>query len=130
MNYATWFARVGGYIVDSLVPAPLFLLAGVVDDGSGTSVLYVVLVAAGLLINAYNRWYRAGKTGQSWGHQVVGIRLLSERTGQPVGMARAAMRDVTHLLDSLPLYIGFLFPLWTRRRQTIADMVMRTVVLR
>lgn len=130
MNYATWFARVGGYVIDSLVPAPLFLLAGIVDNGYGRSAPYIVLVAAGFLLNAYNRWYRAGKMGQSWGRQVVGIRLLMERTGQPVGVARAALRDVTHLLDSLPVYIGYLFPLWTRKKQTIADMVMRTVVMK
>ncbi len=130
MNYATWFARVGGYVTDMLVPAPLFIVAAIVDDRSGRSVPYVVLVAAGFLVSAYNRWYRAGKTGQSWGRQVTGIRLVGERTGQPVGVARAALRDVTHLLDSLPLCIGYLFPLWTRKRQTIADMVVGTVVLR
>ena len=130
MNYATWFARFGAYVIDTLVPAPLFLGAAIVDDGSGKSAPYLLLVVAGFLLSAYNRWYRAGKTGRSWGRQVVGIRLVAERTNQPVGVARAALRDVTHLVDSLPLYIGYLFPLWTRKRQTIADMVMRTVVLR
>jgi hypothetical protein len=36
---------------------------------------------------------------------------------------------VAHILDAIG-YIGFLAPLWTRRRQTFADMVANTVVLK
>ncbi len=61
---------------------------------------------------------------------MVGVYLVDDRTGQPVGVGRAALRDVAHLLDSLVLYLGWLLPVVTAKRQTIADMVCRTVVVR
>ena len=33
-----------------------------------------------------------------------------------------------HILDALT-YVGFLWPLWDAKRQTFADMLMRTVVV-
>jgi len=38
-------------------------------------------------------------------------------------------RDVIHVIDSLTFNIGFLWPLWDERRQTIADKMVRTVVV-
>jgi hypothetical protein len=41
----------------------------------------------------------------------------------------AFARDIVHLLDSLPCYIGFLWPLWDAKRQTFADKILSTVVV-
>jgi uncharacterized RDD family membrane protein YckC len=59
----------------------------------------------------------------------VGIRLVGERTGQPIGPRMAVVRDVAHLIDDLSLYIGYLIPLWDAERQTIGDKVVRSVVV-
>jgi uncharacterized RDD family membrane protein YckC len=32
-------------------------------------------------------------------------------------------------VDAIPFFIGFLWPLWDRRRQTFADKLLGTVVL-
>ena len=34
-----------------------------------------------------------------------------------------------HVLDSLPCYLGYLWPLWDAKRQTFADKIMSTVVV-
>jgi len=39
------------------------------------------------------------------------------------------VRDLAHILDAIPCYVGFLFPIWDARRQTFAAKVMSTVVL-
>jgi hypothetical protein len=49
--------------------------------------------------------------------------------GQPMGGGMAFVRDLAHIIDALPCYIGYLFPLWDARRQTFADKIMSTVVL-
>jgi hypothetical protein len=36
---------------------------------------------------------------------------------------------LAHILDSLPCYLGYLWPLWDAKRQTFADKVMGTVVI-
>jgi hypothetical protein len=42
----------------------------------------------------------------------------------------AFVRDFAHLLDVLSLGLGYLWPLWDARRQTFADKVVRSVVVR
>lgn len=129
MTFSGWFQRAAAYLVDSVIAAPFFLAAGLLDD-PGTTVLYYLLAALGFAIWGYNRWWRAGRTGQSWGRLLLGIRLVDADTGRPIGPLKAAVRDFAHLLDDLILYLGYLLPLWTSKRQTLADTVMGTVVLR
>jgi uncharacterized RDD family membrane protein YckC len=137
-NYASWVSRVGAYIVDALIVAPLIAVAWLVDGPSvdtatGTAEpagpIFYGLYLVAFLVNVYNRWYLSGKTGQSWGRKAVGISLVSEQTGQPIGPLMAFVRDLAHIVDSLICMIGYLFPLWDAKRQTIADKIMKTVVV-
>ena len=74
--------------------------------------------------------YYMGRTGQSWGKQVLNLRLVRMADGQPMGGGMAFVRDLVHILDGLLCYIGFLWPLWDARRQTLfGDKIMNTVVL-
>lgn len=130
MNYAPWLIRVGTNTVDGLAVVPLIVTTEVMDDAGGPGAIEVTLAAVSLAVFAYNRWYLAGRTGQSWGRRLFGVRLVSDRTGRPVGVGRAALRDVAHLLDVAFCYLGYLLPLVVTKRQTIADLVCRTVVVR
>ena len=79
-------------------------------------------------LTIWNRWIRAGRTGQSWGKKVVGIRLVREADGQPIGAGLAFVRDLAHVVDGF-FYLGYLWPLWDPKRQTFADKICSTVVL-
>ena len=78
----------------------------------------------------YNRWYRAGATGQSLGKSATNARLINEQTGAPIGAGLAFLRDLAHFVDAIICYVGFLFPLWDSKRQTLADKIVGTVVVR
>jgi hypothetical protein len=39
------------------------------------------------------------------------------------------VRYIAHVLDSIPCYLGYLWPLWDAKRQTFADKVIGTVVI-
>jgi hypothetical protein len=39
------------------------------------------------------------------------------------------LRQIAHVVDAVILHIGYLFPLWTAKRQTLADKMMATVCL-
>jgi hypothetical protein len=39
------------------------------------------------------------------------------------------VRHFAHIIDSLICYIGWLFPLWDAQRQTIADKLVKTLVV-
>jgi uncharacterized RDD family membrane protein YckC len=77
----------------------------------------------------WNRGYRQGTTGSSLGKSVMKIKVVSEKTGQPIGFGLSLVRDLAHFVDAIICYIGFLFPLWDAKRQTLADKIMTTVVL-
>ena len=93
-----------------------------------------------------NRWLVQGRTGQSLGKRRVGIRLADARgvgaasgpgslpgpagpVGGPVGARRTVGRELAHVLD-WPGPLGFMWPLWDPLRQTFADKVSGTVVVR
>ncbi|SDT81170.1 RDD family protein [Actinoplanes derwentensis] len=135
--YASWGSRLGGYLIDSLVFLPFAILAFVLgtstDAATGlptVNAMYYVFYLVGIVVSGYNRWFLGGKTGQSWGRKALGIKLVSENTGQPIGPGNAFVRDLAHILDSAPCGIGFLFPLWDAKKQTFSDKIVKTVVVR
>jgi uncharacterized RDD family membrane protein YckC len=121
---ANWGQRVLAYIIDI---APIVIIDLVFYRISFVVGLLLSLAALGWTI--YNRWYQGGVTGQSLGKKVLHLRLVSEETGQPIGALMAFVRDICHIVDAIICYVGFLFPLWDAKRQTLADKIVRTVVV-
>ena len=153
--YAGWGRRVGGFLIDGLVLVPFYAVAVVVFvisldtttrtvtdakgvqspviEGSGANggLLAVagLLYLVGILFGIWNQVIRQGRTGRSIGKGVVGITLVSERIGQPLGAGITFVRQLAHFLDSIACYVGWLWPLWDDKRQTFADKVMNSVVV-
>ncbi|HEV2372314.1 MAG TPA: RDD family protein [Streptosporangiaceae bacterium] len=122
--YANWIQRVGAYLIDYIIYAvPLFIGFAI----RGAVEYLFILIALGILV--YNRWYMMGTTGQSWGKKALNVKLVSENTGEPMGAVMAFVRDIAHIVDAIICYVGFLFPLWDAKRQTLADKIMSTVVV-
>lgn len=157
-EYANWGQRVGAYLIDMLLLIPGYLLIipamvmmgrtstttqcfdstdpsscyPVTEPSSPGILAYLLLIAGyalmvGLMI--WNRWIKGGK-GQSLGKKALGISLISENTGRPIGGGMAFVRDIAHFLDGLPCYLGYLWPLWDAKRQTFSDKVISTVVVK
>lgn len=151
MSYASWGARVGGAILNSLsswlfyLPAMIAFFAGpreytecTINDEPGlcklpTSqgwVIIAVLGAVGLVAFFVMYSKAVGKTGQFWGHRGAGVRIVDATTGGPIGAGRAFGRYFAHILDAIPCYLGFLWPLWDQKKQTFADKITGTVSVR
>jgi uncharacterized RDD family membrane protein YckC len=135
---ANWPQRVGAYLIDYLIAAiPAFLavlLFSGTDPGetpsAGAGVVAFLLYLVSLGIWIYNRVILMGRTGQSWGKQVLNLRLVRMADGQPMGGGMCFLRDLLHILDALFCYIGYLWPIWDARRQCLfSDKIMNTVVL-
>lgn len=92
----------------------------------GLLCLLGLLLMLGLAI--WNRAFKQGRTGQSIGKKTMGIMLLDENTGRPIGAGMAFVRDLAHTLDAF-FYLGYLWPLWDDKRQTFADKILSTVVV-
>ncbi len=121
--YADWPKRALSALIDWFIPG---LLAGLIYRGS--SALGLILYLAAFAWALYNA-YLGGQTGQSYGKKIAGTRLISEATGQPPGGGLGIGRHFVHILDGIPCYLGFLWPLWDSKRQTFADKLLKTVVV-
>lgn len=140
-RYANWGWRVLSSLIDTLVfYAPMFVAMGLLSalglldaDGDPVGVFANVVVGlsalAAFTAAVVNRIVLDGR-GRSLGRWVTGTKLISSRTGAPVGPGRAALRMLCHILDSIPMNIGYLLPLFLPERQTVADLLVRTVVVR
>jgi len=136
---AGWGRRVAASLLDALVVALLYLPGTVVfllaaDQGPGPDsaifvVLGIVLDLLAVCLTLWNQLAVQGRTGQTWGKQAIGIRLLRKADGRPLGTGLVFLRSVLHVLDSLPCYLGYLWPLWDARRQTLADKVVGSLVV-
>jgi uncharacterized RDD family membrane protein YckC len=128
MNLASWPVRVGAYIIDIIPYAVLVGIGAAVgmnDDGS-IGVLYFVFLLIGLAYLGWNRWFLGGQ-GQSLGKKALGLYLVKEQTGQPIGAGMAFVRDLAHIVDGI-CCIGYLFPLWDQKKQTLSDKIVGTLV--
>lgn len=151
--YTSWFTRVVAWIIDFL---PYMVVVGIgygieaatqetacVTDTSeyqlgefcatGNSSLGVAAFSVCLLIGLgyllWNYGYRQGTTGSSIGKSIMKFKVVSEKTGQPIGFGLSIVRQLAHIVDGVICYIGYLFPLWDKKRQTLADKIMTTVCL-
>lgn len=145
--YASWGQRVGSYLLDALLVAPFSVTALILEftntkyqwidqqlvktqtPNATLSVIIWILEILGFAVSMWNIAYRQGTTGYSVGKQILGIKLVREQDGRPLGTWPAFGRNVLHILDGLPLFLGFLWPLWDAKRQTFADKLIHSVVL-
>jgi uncharacterized RDD family membrane protein YckC len=120
---ASWGRRVGGRLIDTFITIVPAAIIGSIARSNG---LYdVVAIGIGLVIGYLN-----GAQGQSPGKRAVGLRLIRESDGQLIGGGMGVVREVAHILDTLSLLIGWLWPLWDKKKQTFADKVCGTLVVR
>lgn len=149
-RYAQWPERVLCWAIDLIVPA-LIVLVGTflawpqttteqrtfgnatidVTVTSGFGALFYVFLIIALGIDLYNRGYREGITGSSYGKGVMGFRTVHQSTGANLGPVMGVARAALLWADFAICYVGVLWPLWDVRRQTlISDKVATALVIR
>ena len=139
-TYAHWGLRVASFLVDWVIPLVAFVVLIFVGaaisaaSGSDSEAAIGIFVALGYLALigfwVWNSCLRQGRTGRSVGKSVVGTALVRAADGSYLGGGMAFVRELAHVLDGLPCYLGYLWPLWDDKRQTFADKVCGTVVVR
>jgi uncharacterized RDD family membrane protein YckC len=155
--YTPWATRVLAYIIDYIPVAIIegigwLLLMGTretacVTDTSeydmgefcatGASTVGQVSIALTALIAlAYVIWnlgYRQGTTGSSIGKSIMKFKIVSEKTGQPIGFGMSVVRELIYLvfagLCGIIWLIAVLFPLWDVKRQTLVDKIVSTIAV-
>ena len=124
--------RLVAVIVDSII---LLIASGIV-----VGIVYAMVGEDGAIISgyaafilgtfAYFTFFEGGPSGQSPGKKALSIRVIDFNTGGPIGYGRALGRILFRwFISSFVCYLGYLWMLWDREKQTWHDKVCTCVVV-
>ena len=151
IQLASWGRRFVAYVVDLVIVLLLmtaaFLIPYVIvlavpfSEEDENDALYVVLVAllilavvvALLVAPVYYTILTGNERGQTWGKRWLGIRVVGDGTGGPIGYGRALGRYLITVVFGfflVPLFLDYLWPLWDSKNQTLHDKVVSSLVVR
>ena len=102
-------------------------------ENGGQLAIGGLLIGLGILlmvgIQIWNRIFKMGRTGQSVGKKVMGLKLINEQTGQPIGALQAFLRELLSGVINQVFYISYLWMLWDDNKQTLHDKVVHSTVI-
>ena len=100
---------------------------------SGLAITGGVLIGLGILISIaitiWNRIFKMGRTGQSVGKKVIGLKLIDDKTGQPIGAGQCFLRELVSNIVNQLIYLSYLWMLWDDNKQTLADKAVHSTVV-
>lgn len=118
---ASWGRRAAGYLIDFVISLIAQVVIGLIEPTLGTVTGFAVFLYFG---------YLTGTSGQTPGRSLLGIKVLREADGQPLGAGAGIGRGFLHIVDALPLLLGFFWPIWDAKKQTFADKIIKSVVIK
>jgi len=154
--YASWISRVAATLVDLVVIGiPAVALAVLIfggagaafsaGDGFGLATLILGLVTYALLLFAAAILYgpllmrrEGARNGQTWGKQLLGIRVV-RINGVPMDFMWSALREAivkglgvgiaSSIIPVIPYLLDVLWPLWDDEKRAIHDFIVDTRVV-
>lgn len=146
---ASWGSRLAAYLIDAvilLVPIiTLTITVVAIATGSDTGAvvtgilgflayLVVALIYAPILMAREGR-----NNGQTWGKQMLGIRVVRDN-GESMGFGWAALREIvvkgllvsiaSSIIPVIPWFLNYFWPLWDDENRALHDMICSTHVVR
>ena len=128
VELAPWGLRVAASLIDWAPAIVLYLIAFPIMSGDSAGVAPILFIAAIAWLLYMS--YLTGARGQSIGKRVINIKVVRERDGQIIGGGLGIARYFIHIVDSLPCYLGYLWPLWDAKNQTFTDKIMSTLAIK
>ena len=148
--YAGFGARLGAFIIDSLILSPFGIVARIVlASGSkkiqtctfdssrlcevptnNTRALYFLILLAGLVAAILYYGFMEGRTGQTIGKRALGVKVVDARTGTVIGVGRAIGRYFGSFISGIACLLGYLWMLWDPNNQTWHDKMAGSYVVK
>ena len=158
-EYAGFWQRLGGYLLDGLLyglVAAIFVIPAVVlgvgafdgctsfDNGDGTTEVVcppgkpeggmlggaIALGLVGVILVSVLYVRALGRTGQTWGRKIAGVKVVKRETGLPLGTGKAFLRWLVAGIVSGNCILGYLWMLWDKDNQTWHDKIIGSVVVK
>jgi uncharacterized RDD family membrane protein YckC len=91
----------------------------------------IVLILVGMVL-VFVLFVRAmGKSGQTWGSKIVGVKVVLESSNEPIGVGKAVGRTLfAGFISANVFYLGYLWMLWDGEKQTWQDKVVKSIVVK
>lgn len=136
-TYASFSKRLAAFAVDTLIVVALssaisFIMQGTFLASSVNAAanlrdwgdFFISLLAPAVIL------YMLGTSGQTPGCRILGIKVVDSNSGAPIGIPRAVGRYLFASFISGPaLLLGYLWMLWSPRKQTWHDTITSAVVV-
>jgi uncharacterized RDD family membrane protein YckC len=119
---AGFWRRFGAVVVDGIVLIIPTVILDLVLKGAGPILAIVIQ-------GAYFTYFEGGPRGQTPGKSALGIRVISFDSGGSIGYGRAFIRWIGRFVSAVVIYLGYLWMLWDREKQTWHDKFAGSVVV-
>lgn len=131
--------RVVQYLIDSFLVSLIPSLVSIPFDRSNSTIINIIGgIVFFVLFVLIGLWYWVirphGHAGQTFGMQLLGLRVISKEGG-PASLAQLFIRWICLIFDAIPYtwpftgLVGFIVILASRNRQRIGDHLGRTLVI-
>ena len=136
-TYTSFLRRGAAFFIDalimSLVLVPLVLLLLDIDFDNFDPQDYAqqqlrIQAISGLLYYLYFALWESSKYRATPGKMALGVKVC-DADGAQLNFWQALGRNICKMLSAGILFIGFLMPLWTKKRQTLHDIITSCIVL-
>jgi uncharacterized RDD family membrane protein YckC len=148
-RFGGFWARFAAAFIDSLILSPFGIVARIeLTSGSktvktcsfnatelckgpsgSTQALYWLIVLAGIVAAVLYYGLLEGRTGQTIGKKALGLKVVDNYSGTPIGVGRAIGRYFAKILSAIPCFLGYFWMLWDPNKQTWHDKIVRSYVV-
>jgi uncharacterized RDD family membrane protein YckC len=116
--------RLVAWLIDVIL---IGIASGIILLIAGRSVYYAAEIVFWL---AYFTYFEGSESGQTLGKRALGIRVYDFAGGAGgIGYGRGFVRAIMKYVSGLACFLGYLWMLWDKEKQTWHDKVATTVVV-
>ena len=140
-KFASFWIRLGAYIIDYVLTLGLVGLAAVIFAIFAVTILgqepteawldshsTALNIVGTVIALSYYAYFSAGPWQATPGKRICGIYVI-RTNGKRVDAAFAVFRDFAYIASSLPLFLGFVMVFWTDEHKALHDMICGTRVV-
>ena len=129
IEYAGFWARVAAYFVDYAIVMILFLAIAIGLSFIGDAATIIGMIVFNLIMFLYWPVMESSARQATFGKSLVGIKV-TDLNGGRLSFVQSLLRNIAKILSAIPAGIGFLLPVFTKRKQALHDMLAKCLVVR
>jgi uncharacterized RDD family membrane protein YckC len=133
-EYANWGSRLGAYLLDGIFINIIYFVFGFMFGAAmgpqSQSTVGLISLLISLVVWHFYYVVPLHSGGSTFGKRVCGVKVLSYASGHYPSTGQAWGRSIGYALSAIILWIGFLMPLWTEKKQALHDMLAGTIVVK